>query len=108
MLNRVIAPLLFLVFAWFIVANVDARTIIAGVAIFLIGMHYMETASSFSAGAVGCGAACAAPSKKRISEMTQEFRRMRMNIISPARHARAPAFTTPPRLRDAKNYSDHW
>ena len=53
MLTRVIGPLLFLVFAWFIVANVDARTIIAGVAIFLIGMHYMENGFKlFSGGAL--------------------------------------------------------
>ncbi|MDH3632581.1 MAG: Na/Pi symporter, partial [Gammaproteobacteria bacterium] len=42
MLKRIIAPLLFLLFAWFIVSNDDAKTIIAGIAIFLIGMHYME------------------------------------------------------------------
>ena len=38
MLNRFIGPLLFLAFAWFVVSNADARTIIAGVAIFLIGI----------------------------------------------------------------------
>ena len=42
MLKRIITPLLFLLFAWFIVSNNDAKTIIAGIAIFLIGMHYME------------------------------------------------------------------
>jgi len=42
MLKRIIGPLLFLLFAWFIVSNNDAKTIIAGIAIFLIGMHYME------------------------------------------------------------------
>jgi phosphate:Na+ symporter len=42
MLQRIISPLLFLAFAWFVVSNNDARTIIAGVAVFLIGMHYME------------------------------------------------------------------
>jgi phosphate:Na+ symporter len=42
MIQRIIAPLIFLVFIWFVVANNDAKTIIAGVAIFLIGMHYME------------------------------------------------------------------
>jgi phosphate:Na+ symporter len=42
MLKRIIPPLLFLGFAWFVVSNTDARTIIAGIAIFLIGMHYME------------------------------------------------------------------
>jgi len=42
MLKRIISPLLFLLFAWFIVSNNDAKTIIAGIAIFLIGMHYME------------------------------------------------------------------
>jgi phosphate:Na+ symporter len=53
MLSRVIAPLLFLVFAWFVVSNNDARTIIAGVAIFLIGMHYMENGFKlFSGGAL--------------------------------------------------------
>lgn len=42
MLKRIITPLLFLLFAWFIVTSSDAKTIIAGIAIFLIGMHYME------------------------------------------------------------------
>ncbi len=42
MLKRMIVPLLFLSFAWFVISNDDAKTIIAGIAIFLIGMHYME------------------------------------------------------------------
>lgn len=42
MLTRIISPLLLLAFAWFIVSNDNAKTIIAGIAIFLIGMHYME------------------------------------------------------------------
>jgi len=42
MFKRVLVPLLFLLFAWFIVSNNDAKVIIAGIAIFLIGMHYME------------------------------------------------------------------
>ena len=53
MLKRLIGPLLFLIFAWFVVANDDARTIIAGIAIFLIGMHYMENGFKlFSGGAL--------------------------------------------------------
>ena len=53
MLNRVVAPLVFLAFAWFVVSNADARTIIAGIAIFLIGMHYMENGFKlFSGGAL--------------------------------------------------------
>jgi len=52
-LNRIIGPLIFLVFAWFVVSNADARTIIAGVAIFLVGMHYMENGFKlFSGGAL--------------------------------------------------------
>ena len=47
------APLLFLAFAWFVVSSGDARTIIAGIAIFLIGMHYMENGFKlFSGGAL--------------------------------------------------------
>ena len=42
MLKRIIVPLIFLGFAWFVISNDDAKTIIAGIAIFLIGMHYME------------------------------------------------------------------
>ncbi len=42
MLKRIVPPLLFLMFAWFVIVNDDARQIIAGIAIFLIGMHYME------------------------------------------------------------------
>ncbi len=53
MLNRIIGPLLFLIFAWIVVSNNDARTIIAGIAIFLIGMHYMEDGFKlFSGGAL--------------------------------------------------------
>ena len=53
MLSRVIAPLLFLAFAWFVVSNDNARVIIAGVAVFLIGMHYMENGFKlFSGGAL--------------------------------------------------------
>jgi phosphate:Na+ symporter len=52
-LKRFIGPLLFLSFAWFVVSNDDARTIIAGIAIFLIGMHYMENGFKlFSGGAL--------------------------------------------------------
>ena len=42
MFKKILIPLLFLLFAWFIVTNTDAKTIIAGISIFLIGMHYME------------------------------------------------------------------
>lgn len=53
MFRRIIAPLLFLGFAWFVIANDDAKTIIAGIAIFLIGMHYMENGFKlFSGGAL--------------------------------------------------------
>ncbi|MCP3933417.1 MAG: Na/Pi cotransporter family protein [Bacteroidetes bacterium] len=53
MFKRLISPLLFLLFAWFIVSNNDAKTIIAGIAIFLIGMHYMEDGFKlFSGGAL--------------------------------------------------------
>lgn len=53
MLKRIISPLLFLIFAWFVVSNEDAKTIIAGIAIFLIGMHYMENGFKlFSGGAL--------------------------------------------------------
>ena len=53
MLKRIIPPLIFLIFAWFIVANNDAKTIISGIAIFLIGMHYMENGFKlFSGGAL--------------------------------------------------------
>lgn len=53
MLKRIISPLLFLFFAWFIVSNENAKTIIAGIAIFLIGMHYMENGFKlFSGGAL--------------------------------------------------------
>jgi phosphate:Na+ symporter len=48
-----IGPLLFLVFAWFVVSSTNAKTIIAGIAIFLIGMHYMENGFKlFSGGAL--------------------------------------------------------
>ncbi len=53
MLKRIISPLLFLVFAWFIVTSSDAKIIIAGIAVFLIGMHYMENGFKlFSGGAL--------------------------------------------------------
>ncbi|MCK5648414.1 MAG: Na/Pi cotransporter family protein, partial [Gammaproteobacteria bacterium] len=52
MLKRIISPLLFLFFAWFIVSNENAKTIIAGIAIFLIGMHYMENGFKLFSGGV--------------------------------------------------------
>lgn len=53
MLKQIITPLLFLFFAWFVVSSEDAKTIIAGIAIFLIGMHYMESGFKlFSGGAL--------------------------------------------------------
>ena len=52
MFKRVLAPLLFLLFAWFIVSNNDAKVIIAGIAIFLIGMHYMENGFKLFSGGV--------------------------------------------------------
>jgi phosphate:Na+ symporter len=53
MLKRLISPLFFLLFAWFVVSSNDAKTIIAGIAIFLIGMHYMEDGFKlFSGGAL--------------------------------------------------------
>ncbi len=53
MFKRVVTPLLFLIFAWVIVSNQDAKVIIAGIAIFLIGMHYMENGFKlFSGGAL--------------------------------------------------------
>lgn len=51
--KRIFVPLVFLIFAWFIISNNDAKTIIAGIAIFLIGMHYMENGFKlFSGGAL--------------------------------------------------------
>lgn len=50
--KRFIGPLLFLIFAWFVVSNNNARTIIAGIAIFLIGMHYMENGFKLFSGGV--------------------------------------------------------
>jgi len=53
MLKRIISPLLLLLLAWFLIANENAKTIIAGIAIFLIGMHYMENGFKlFSGGAL--------------------------------------------------------
>ena len=53
MLKQIVSPLIFLFFAWFIVSNDNAKTIIAGIAIFLIGMHYMENGFKlFSGGAL--------------------------------------------------------
>ena len=53
MLKRIISPLLLLLFAWFLISNENAKTIIAGIAIFLIGMHYMENGFKlFSGGAL--------------------------------------------------------
>jgi len=52
MLKRIISPLLFLFFAWFVVSNENAKTIIAGIAIFLIGMHYMENGFKLFSGGV--------------------------------------------------------
>lgn len=52
MLKRIIPTLIFLVFAWFVVTNNEAKTIISGIAIFLIGMHYMENGFKLFSGGV--------------------------------------------------------
>jgi len=53
MFRKIIVPLLFLLFIWLVVSNDHAKTIIAGIAIFLIGMHYMENGFKlFSGGAL--------------------------------------------------------
>lgn len=52
MLKRIISPLLLLLFAWFLISNENAKTIIAGIAIFLIGMHYMENGFKLFSGGV--------------------------------------------------------
>ncbi|RKZ70279.1 MAG: Na/Pi cotransporter family protein [Gammaproteobacteria bacterium] len=53
MFKKIILPLLLLLFFWFVVSNNDAKTIIAGIAIFIIGMHYMENGFKlFSGGAL--------------------------------------------------------
>jgi phosphate:Na+ symporter len=52
-LKKYLTPILLLIFAWFVISNEDAKTIIAGIAIFLIGMHYMENGFKlFSGGAL--------------------------------------------------------
>ena len=61
MLKRIIGPLAFLVFAWFIVSNEDAKTIIAGIAIFLIGMHYMEDGFKWRVTSSFSSTSCSAP-----------------------------------------------
>jgi phosphate:Na+ symporter len=53
MFKRSIPAIIFLLFAWLVVSNEDAKTIIAGIAIFLIGMQYMENGFKlFSGGAL--------------------------------------------------------
>jgi len=53
MLKRIISPLLLLLLVWFLIANENAKSIVAGIAIFLIGMHYMENGFKlFSGGAL--------------------------------------------------------
>ena len=53
MFKRSIPAIIFLAFAWLVVSNEDAKTIIAGIAIFLIGMQYMENGFKlFSGGAL--------------------------------------------------------
>ena len=53
MFKKIILPLLFLLFFWFVVSNDHAKTIIAGIAVFIIGMQYMENGFKlFSGGAL--------------------------------------------------------
>lgn len=42
MFRKVLFPTLFLLLAYFILANDNAKTIVAGIAIFLVGMYFME------------------------------------------------------------------
>jgi len=41
-MKRFLIPPLFLLFSYFIISNDNAKVIVAGIAIFLIGMHFME------------------------------------------------------------------
>ncbi len=52
MLKKISFPLVFLLFAWFIVASEHAKIIIAGIALFLIGMNYMENGFKLFSGGV--------------------------------------------------------
>lgn len=53
MIKKVAIPSLFLLFAYFIISNANAKVIVAGIAIFLIGMHFMENGFKlFSGGAL--------------------------------------------------------
>lgn len=42
MFRKIVLPALFLLFAYFIISNNDIKVIVAGVAIFLVGMFFME------------------------------------------------------------------
>ncbi|QKF72820.1 sodium:phosphate symporter [Aliarcobacter faecis] len=42
MIKKILFPLLFLVLAYFVLSYESAKEIIAGIAIFLVGMHFME------------------------------------------------------------------
>jgi len=50
--KKIFLPLLFLLFFWFVVSNDHAKTIIAGIAIFIIGMQYMENGFKLFSGGV--------------------------------------------------------
>lgn len=53
MFKKVLFPTLFLLLAYFIFANDNAKTIVAGIAIFLVGMYFMEEGFKlFSGGAL--------------------------------------------------------
>lgn len=52
-MKKIFMPSLFLLFAYFIISNANAKVIVAGIAIFLIGMHFMENGFKlFSGGAL--------------------------------------------------------
>jgi phosphate:Na+ symporter len=52
MFKNIFKPLLFLFFAYFIVNSEDAKMIIAGIAIFMLGMHFMEDGFKLFSGGV--------------------------------------------------------
>ncbi|PKN14296.1 MAG: Na/Pi cotransporter family protein, partial [Deltaproteobacteria bacterium HGW-Deltaproteobacteria-24] len=42
MFKKILFPTIFLILAYFILANENAKIIVAGIAIFLVGMYFME------------------------------------------------------------------
>ena len=69
MFRKILLPALFLVFAYFVISNNDIKVIVAGVAIFLVGMFFMEDGFKLFSGSL-------------LEKLLEKFKEIQIAIIN--------------------------